>query len=369
MIYYSGTGLKGKLSFTQALLAGVGADGSAIVPEVENPLPRPFFKNMAEMTSRDVAYVVANAIMGGDFSPEQLRRLVDEWIVDDFELRRAGDNLYAFEALKGPTMSEYDLIGRLFAVVLRHLYDLRAVSIDSVFFSPSRGDSCAAISQAFKSVIGKSPVMFQATGVLTELEKRQLAYIVPRDMLFVVGCGEDALDRLCRRVMSQTTHGVMIADCNPLAVAARVFMYFEAYRLLLVNETEGDVVVCADSSNPGDGIALLMAVKLGLPIKVIQSPTDCDVDAAILTAYKESGYIVCPRSAAQWSELRADVTGGKTGVFIQHTHPAKSRLQLEPLLNRVIALPHRLHFNEVSHVKYKRLAPSVNVLKNCLINY
>lgn len=370
ILYHSKPGAGDGMSFVQALQAGIGTDGCDITPKVESPLPRPFFNNIAEMSSRDVAYVVTNAMMGSDFDAETLRHLVNEWITDDFELRQAGKSVYAFESLNGSTLSEYDLIGRLFAVLLRYLYDRRVVSIDTVFFSPSRGDSCAAISQAFQSVIGKSPVMIQVAGLLTEVEKRQLIHIVPHDMLYVTGCDEAALDRLSRRVKSMShCNSIMIADCNPIAVVARVFMYFEAYRLLCIAGAEGKAVVCADSSNSGDVMAAQVAIQLGLPVRLIQSEPICDIEDAILRAYKESGYIVCPRSAAQWDKLHDNLREGESGIFIQHNHPAKNRFLLEPLLNRVIALPHKLHFDDVPHARYKRVAPSVNALKNCFINY
>ena len=95
MIYRGTLHTTGSLSFIQALLAGVDELGGSYVPTDITPLPAPFFKNIAEMSARDVAYVVVNAMIGNDYTAEELRRLVDEWIVDEMELRQAGKGIYA----------------------------------------------------------------------------------------------------------------------------------------------------------------------------------------------------------------------------------------------------------------------------------
>lgn len=359
------------MTFTRAMIAGVGVDGCDIVPEAVSPLPGPFFRNIAEMSARDVAYVVASAMMGGDIAAEELRAIVSEWITDDFELCRAGGNMYAFEPTCGPTMSEYDVIGRLFAVLIRHLYDRQEVSVDTVFCSPSRADSAAAISHVFNEIIGKSPIMFQAVGTLTEMEKRQFAHTVPHEMVYTVACDEASLSRVCKRAASRHSQQlILVSDSNVVAVVARVFMYFEAYRLLCVNGVEQSIVVCVDSTNEADVRASQVATQLELPVRFIMSQPVGDIGETAKRAFEATGgYIVCPRSAAQWSTLADALRDGETGVFVQHSHPAKSRFVLEPILNKVIPLPHKLHYDDVQHVRYRRIAPSVNAIINCFTKY
>jgi len=364
----------GSYTFTQAMLAGVDSLGGCFVPTDIIPLPGPFFNNIAEMSACDVAYVVVNSLMGGDFKAEKLRKLVDEWIIDDMNLCAAGEGIYALEPFGGSTMSQYDLIGRLFAILLRDFYDRQVVSIDSVFFSPSCDDSCAAISHAFNSVIGKSPVMLQSVGVLTDVEKSQVACIVPREMLYVVTCDQDNLCGLCCRAMNNRTifgghEAIMISDVNVAAVVSRVFSYFEAYRHMAISGVGGRVVVCPDRFNKGDMLAAKLAVQLGLPVTLAETKTVDDTSAVISEVYSKCGYILSPRAAARWSILHNSLKDGEVGVFVQPSHPAKFRTMLEPLLNHVIALPHKLHFNDMQHVRYKHVAPSLNALKNCFINY
>ncbi len=372
---YRGLHTTGSLSFIQALLAGVDEFGGSYVPADITPLPAPFFKNIAEMSARDVAYVVVSAMIGNDYTAEELRRLVDEWIVEDMELRQAGNGIYALEPWGGATMSQYDMIGRLQAILIRNCYDRRDVSLDSVFFSLSMGDSCAAICHAFKSIVGKSPVMLQSAGSLSDIEKCQMNDMVDSDMLYIVSCDQPSLWHLCCRIVNNPAvfdgrNPVLIGDANVAFLVARVFCFFEAFRQLAVNEVDGDVCICPDGCNEGDLLAAHVAVDMGLPVDIVEPATIENDDNVIIDAYKQCGYLLNPRAAERWQALRNHVAEKQVnGVFINPSHPAKFRSRLEPLLNRVIMLPNKLHFKDVTNVRHRKVAPSVNALKNCFINY
>ncbi len=363
------------VSFIQAMLSGVDENGRGFVPVGITPLPVPFFRNIAEMSAQDVAYVVVTVMMGNDYKAEELRRFVDEWIVDDMNLYQAGEGIYALEPWWGATMSQYDIIGRFQAILIRNCYDREAVSLDSVLFSPSMDDSCAAISQAFRSVIGKSPVMLQAVGTLSDIEKRQVYYMVDRDLLHLVTCDQQSLWQLsCRAFNNQTiwngSRPVIISDVNVAALVARVYCFFDAYRLLVINGVHGPVTISPDARNDGDMLAARVAVEMGLPVNISVPSGVENTDSVISDVYRQSGYILNPRAAERWKALNDRVMEtGETGVLVNPSHPAKFRSRIEPLINRVLMLPNKLHFNDIPRVHYKRVAPSVNALKNCFINY
>ncbi|MDE5635547.1 MAG: hypothetical protein K2I52_04495, partial [Muribaculaceae bacterium] len=257
---------------------------------------------------------------------------------------------------------------------LRNCYDRGDVSLDSVFFSPSMGDSCAAVSHAFKCIIGKSPVMLQSAGSLSDIEKRQMNDMVDSEMLYVVACDQHSLGRLCCRIVNNPAvfagrKPVLIGDVNVAFLVARVFCFFEAFRQLAVNEVGGAVCICPDGCNAGDMLAAHVAVDMGLPVDIVEPTRIENVDNVIIDAYRQSGYLLNPRVAERWQALRGYVDEKEVnGVFINPSHPAKFRSRLEPLLNRVIMLPNKLHFND-SNVRHRKVAPSVNALKNCFTNY
>ncbi|MCM1448945.1 MAG: hypothetical protein NC082_01240 [Clostridiales bacterium] len=366
-----------KYTFKQAVIACVDPSGGDILPSGIPPIPKAFFNNIVEMTPQEIAYVVVNALMGEDFSPEQLRSMVNEWVSDDcITVASAGTRVYAIESLSGSTMSEYDMAAKLFALILRYFYDHGMITVDTLFFAPSRGDSCAAMTYALKSVIGQAPIIIQTAGILTGVERRQLISLTPETHRNAVSCDEDSLEKLVRRAMSKPGFfeqhtPIALSSFNVVTLVSHVVSYFLAYMKARIAEIEGDIVIVVNENDTSACNAAMIAVELGLPISIIKaSPLD-DNNKAIVDAYASAGYILSPRSASVWNTATNIVEGNERAValFVQSSHPAKSRGMLEPLLNRVIQLPHQLVYNEERYNKPKRMAPSIAAVKACLTNY
>ena len=328
-------------------------------------LPEAFFNNIEEMTQRDVSFVVANTLLSDKFPSESLRAIVDKWIVSESTFKAVGQKMYAYEYLSGPTMSVYDLHARLLALVLENNKANKTASC-------SVADSSSAVCQAFKSISGCSPYILQAVGVLSELEKRQLVSIVPGDMLCVVKCDEATLVKLTQRAVDQlgSANGVnLVTDDNLYYRVSRVAMLFDMYRRLKAIDPGKKFVFACDKSSKSCMDACQTAVKMGLPVRIVETEPTCDRDEVIVCAYKTTGYILSPRAVAQWVTLdQAQLGDNEIGIFVQPSHPAKNRKLIEPLINQVIPLPHKLYFNQSIHPRYKFNAPTVNTIINFLTN-
>lgn len=378
MMYQGSVDNSREYTFIEALVAGVDPGGGDIVPVGITPIPMPFFNNICEMTPQEIAYVVASKLMESDFTSEQLRLLVDEWIDGiSIGIAPAGVNVYAVESLDGDTMSEYDLAARLFALVARHMYDRGLITVDTLFFAPSKADSCAAMTHALKSVIGQSPIIVQTMGTLSNLERRQLVSLTPEPMRNAVNCDEHSLEKLVRRAMSLpgffNSHiPIAMAAFNVVTLVARVVTWFIAFREMSLNKKEGTVSIVMDEADLSACNAARVAVSLGLPVSLVKARMmSREIDRFIKEAYLAEGYILCPRSASLWNAARERVADDPSlsAMFVQSNHPAKNRTFLEPLLNKVIPLPHKLYYGEDRYNKPRRLAPSIASLKTCLANY
>ncbi len=340
-------------------------DDSILINNIKR-LPEAFFNNnIEEMSQRDVAFVVANTLLDS-ISPEVLRDIVDMWIVSDSTFRPVGNTMYAYEYLSGPTMSIYDMHARFLALMLKNPEEMSRV------VSCSRADSSSAICQAFKSASGCSPYILQAVGVLSELEKRQLVSIVPSDKLCVIKCDESTLEILSQRAVNNIANqsvGMLITDDNLYYRVSRVAVLFDMYRRLKVMNPDKKLVFACDKSQKSCMDACMTAAKMGLPIRIVETVSDYDRDEVIKCAYKNTGYILSPRAVVQWVSLESlQLSADEVGVFVQPSHPAKHRKLLEPLINQVMPLPHKLYFNPSIHLRYKFNAPTVNTIINFLTN-
>ena len=328
-------------------------------------LPEAFFNNIEEMTQRDVAFVVANTLLGESISSESLRNIVEQWIESDATFRQVGSSMYAYEYLSGPTMSIYDLHARLLALLMADTVT------SSKIVCCSKADSSAAVCQAFKSVTGCSPYILQAVGVLSDLEKRQLVSIVPNDKLCVVKCDEATLEILSQRAVAHISDQSirLITDDNAYYRVSRVAMLFDMYRRLKILQPDKKFVFACDKTQRACMDACTAAIEMGLPVRIVETVPDYDRDQAIKQAYTTTGYILSPRAVEQWVSLKAaSLESDEVGVFVQPSHPAKRRKLLEPLINQVIPLPHKLYFNPSVNLRYKFNAPTVNTIINFLTN-
>ena len=64
MILHSTNGVSPKVSFAQGIANGLAPDGGLYMPDSLPTLPRAFYRNIGEMSLRDVGYVVANTLFG-----------------------------------------------------------------------------------------------------------------------------------------------------------------------------------------------------------------------------------------------------------------------------------------------------------------
>ena len=88
MILHSTNRSAPQVSLPQAAACGIAPDGGLYLPDSLPRLPKAFFNNMAEMSLREVAYVVANSLFGSLLSSGDLKMVVDDALDLKIPLRR-----------------------------------------------------------------------------------------------------------------------------------------------------------------------------------------------------------------------------------------------------------------------------------------
>lgn len=332
----------------------------------EQRLPMAFFKNIGEMTFKEVAYVVLNALSGDRLRPEEMRSLTDKLVVSESPLVHVADRVWAYEPIHGATLSEYDTAARMTALMAGY-----TVGNGGYVVCCSVADSTAAMAAAFKKIVGTMPVMLQAAGVLSDVEKDQLTGIVPpAARLYAVRCDERMIERLTRRAVDENALPAMaVYDGSMPWVIARVLTYFDIYRLVQADSPAAKPVIGIDTSSSTDKQARDIALNLGLPVRSVDAPPVNDPATVITGAYAAGGYILHPRSAARYRAVSTGLGADETGIFIQAAHPAKARGVLEPMLGRVIMPPHSLPATTAHHGRYKWVAPTVQAITKAITNH
>ncbi len=122
MFYLSTRGEAPKISFTEALLAGLAPDGGLYVPETMPRLSPEILRGFAGAPYVDVAQTVISPFLDDTFAPDDFRAM----LVAAYEtfrhkavtpLAQLDDNLFVLELFHGPTLAFKDvamqLLGRL----------------------------------------------------------------------------------------------------------------------------------------------------------------------------------------------------------------------------------------------------------------
>lgn len=124
MLYYSTANPRHKVSLLEAVGRGLPPDGGVYMPERLPYIPKAFFNNMADMSLKDIGYVVANTLFGEDIAAADLKQIVAEAINFDTPLIPDPDHsgMYALELFHGPSGSYKDFGARFMAHTLRRIH-------------------------------------------------------------------------------------------------------------------------------------------------------------------------------------------------------------------------------------------------------
>lgn len=76
MQFYSTNHQSPNVSLREAVMSGLAKDGGLYLPEKIPVIPRAFFNNIAEMSIREIAYVVADLILRPDIDSATIKHIV-----------------------------------------------------------------------------------------------------------------------------------------------------------------------------------------------------------------------------------------------------------------------------------------------------
>lgn len=259
-------------SLQEAVMMGLAPDGGLFMPEHIPVIPKAFFNNIGEMNIREIAYVVADMMLGQDIESEDIQRIVNDTFTFDVPLVKLEDNIYSLELFHGPTLAFKDVGARFLARIISHFGSPSKQNPVNVLVATS-GDSGGAVANGFLNVPGVEVYVLFSQGGLTPLQRAQFS--IPNSNIHpieVIGTFDD-----CQRIVKEAlkdddlrsrtslTSGNSINICRLLP---QMFYFFHGYASLVHRDGPADhVVVSVPCGNLGNLTAGLLARKMGLPIE------------------------------------------------------------------------------------------------------
>lgn len=286
MQFYSTNHKSAKVSLREAVMTGIAADGGLFLPEQIPVIPKAFFNNIAEMSIREIAYVVADLLLRPDIDSATIKRIVYDTFTFDIPLTEITPNIYALELFHGPTLAFKDVGARFLARIISHFNDTLPGGERMKVVVATSGDSGGAVASGFFGVPGVDVYVLYPHGRLTQFQRRQFLELGGNVHPIEVNGTFDDCQRLTREVLadSQLRSQAHITTANSLNICRllpQTFYFFYAYADLMARSGEGsDVVIAIPCGNLGNLTAALMAMKMGLPVKRLVAATNSN-DAVI----------------------------------------------------------------------------------------
>lgn len=429
MILHSTNGISPKVSFAEGISNGLAPDGGLYMPDTFPRLPQAFFRNIAEMSLREIAYVISNTLFGDVLGSATIKKIVDDTLNFDIPLRGLDSGIYVAELFHGPTLSFKDIGARFMANLLPAL-DKDGDSGRDILLATS-GDSGGAIANAFQKASDTNVYVLFPKDELTREQTNQFATLRNVTAIEVDGSFDDCQTLVKEALRTHTPAKRRRMTAGNSINAARelpsIICFFHAYARVLEETEERDAVVMSvPCGNLGSLCAALMAKKMGLPVKrFIAANNSNDVfveylktggfrpQKTLLTlaramdvgnpsniarimdlyggnlaslrndvegyAYNDSeiaetmrdismrfDYLIDPQGATALRALSRHIHPGEIGVAMATAHPAKFRSTVKAVTGREPACPKALE--NISHhpVKVIKIPPTLGALNRAM---
>lgn len=395
MIIHSTTSPSLRLQLADGVANGLAPDGGLYVPSELPRFPKAYFRNIPDMSLKEIAFVVVNALFGDIIPADRLKQIVGDALDFEIPLLPLSPRCYALELFHGPTMSFND-IGARFMAQLLPIIDSEAPYGREIVIATA-GDSGGAIAHAFRDMPDTRVWVLFPKG---KVSREQLAVLAPLPnvrAMEVIGtldeCQQLAREALLapqRLGMGRITSGNSV---NLLRELPAIIQYFHAYaRAVALHGPKIKMVISIPCGNLGSLCAAIMAKKMGLPVerliaannandvfveylktggfkpqkalltlarvmdvgnpfnlvRIVDlyggsldalradvegfSCSDSEIANTIKTMYASHRYIVNPQSATGLAALESRLKPDEIGVAMIGTHPAKSARVIHEIL-------------------------------------
>lgn len=404
MKFYSLNNKSHKVSFQEAVVAGLAPDKGLYFPESITPLPDSFFANVENLSHEEIAFEAIRQFVGDEIPETELKRIIAETLCFDFPCVPVEDDVFSLELFHGPTMAFKDVgarfMSRCFGYFNRN--DDKHVTV----LVATSGDTGGAVASGFLGVKGVEVIILYPSGKVSDIQERQLTTLGQNiKALEVDGVFDDCQDMVKKAFLDDSLKHKNLTSANSINIARwlpQMFYIFFAYQQL--KKHSKPIILSCPSGNFGNICAGIMAKKLGLPIAHFvastnvndtvprfldsgnynpkpsiatisnamdvgnpsnfiriqemyhnnlkefekdfssYSFTDAETETAIKDIYHRTHYIAEPHGAVGYLGLKKEMSKqpSTVGVFLETAHPIKFLDTVEPLLHLKLPIPKQI---------------------------
>lgn len=274
MFYISTRGTAQKLSFEDAVLAGLATDGGLYVPETIPTLSAAEIAAMRMLSYTDLAYNIISRFTDNNIAPDALKSIINESYKtfphrEVAPLKQLGANIYLLELFHGETLAFKDFALQFLGRLLDHILDKRGQKV--VIVGATSGDTGSAAIAGCRGRKNMDIFIMYPHGRVSDVQRLQMTTVLDENVHNIALDGtfddcQDIVKTLFADKNFREQHNLTaVNSINWARILAQVVYYF--YAALKLGAPDKEVSFSVPTGNFGDIYAGYIAKKMGLPIE------------------------------------------------------------------------------------------------------
>ncbi len=283
MQFVSTRGQAPVLGFSDAVLAGLAADGGLYVPAAWPQIGADEIAGFAGKPYADVAYAVISRFTGDELPADKLKAIIDAAYVSFRHpsvapLVELEPGHFVLELFHGPTLAFKDVAMQFLSRVMDHILAERGLRATIV--GATSGDTGSAAIEAFRGRDTTDIFILHPKGRTSEVQRRQMTTVLDDNVhnIALEGTFDDCQDAV--KAMFNN-HGfrdrVRLSGVNSInwgRIVAQIVYYFTA--AVSLGAPQRKVSFTVPTGNFGDIFAGYCARQMGLPIEKLVIATNAN---------------------------------------------------------------------------------------------
>lgn len=277
MQYFSLQDKQHRVSFEQAVVAGLAPDRGLYFPDHVPVLEKDLVNYLENYDDFDIAYRAIQPFVGSEIPSTTLQSIIHDTLSFPFPLHAVEKGIYALELFHGPTLAFKDVGARFMAGCLGYFRrnDERPVTV----LVATSGDTGGAVAHGFHHVPGVRVVILYPSGKVSTLQEKQLTTLNGNITALEIQGTFDDCQRMVKTAFldKELQERCLLTSANSINVARwlpQMFYYLLACKQVKLEGADPNIVFSVPSGNFGNICAGIMATAMGLPVKHFVASTN-----------------------------------------------------------------------------------------------
>ncbi len=278
MQLYSTNNPANTVSFKEAVFNSMPQDRGLYMPLSIPRLDDKFLNNLDEYSLPEIAFHVAQNLIGNDIPAADLKAIIDDAINFLAPVVKLEDNVFALELWHGPSLAFKDFGARFMSRVMSYFLEKGEKKLDVLV--ATSGDTGGAVALGFLGVPDTRVTILFPKGKVSDIQELQLTTNGQNVRALEIDGTFDDCQALVKKAFTdaELSSKYRLTSANSINIARLIpqtFYYFNAYAQLL-KQGISKVVFAVPSGNFGNIGAGLLAWKMGLPVSHFIAATNAN---------------------------------------------------------------------------------------------